>query len=87
MNGNSNGENLGREDEEKNEISGDGSPRSVARTQRLAVLQESLPSELKGTEYKNESALWQAQQKIGLSDLQIVLNERRIRCLARDGGH
>jgi hypothetical protein len=55
--------------EEKNE----GPPRRVAPT-KLEVLQESLPSELKGNVYEDEDDLWEAQDKIGLSDLQIVLN-------------
>jgi len=59
---------LGLEEEKKK-----GSPRRVART-KLEVSQESLPSELKGTLYNDEGELWEAQQKIGLSDLQIVLD-------------
>jgi hypothetical protein len=67
----SNEKNLGLEEEEKKESS---PSRVVAQTTALEVLQDSLPSELKGKMYNDEGELWEAQQKIGLSDLQIVLN-------------
>jgi hypothetical protein len=65
----SNKRNLGMEEE----MTKEGSPRRVVPTE-LEVLQESLPPELKGIAYSDEGVLWEAQQKIGLSDLQIVLN-------------
>jgi hypothetical protein len=64
----SNEKNLGLEEEKKESY-----PRLGLGLTTLEVLQDSLPSELKGTVYNDEGELWEAQQKIGLSDLQIVL--------------
>lgn len=61
---------VGLEEEKK-----EGSPRRVAQT-RLEVLQDSLPPELKGKVYQDEGELWKAQEKIGLDDLQIVLDSK-----------
>jgi hypothetical protein len=52
------------ENNEKNESS--SSP--------LGAFQEGLPEELQGTVFKDEGELWKVQEKIGLSDLQIILN-------------
>ena len=40
----------------------------------LNALHEGLPKELKGIVFKDEGELWKEQEKIGLSDLDIVLN-------------
>jgi hypothetical protein len=58
-----------RLEERKNE----SSPGPAAWTE-LEILQEGLPEEIQGKVFKDEGELWKVQEKIGLSDLQLVLN-------------